>query len=157
MMTTAPGMPASSRRPPEVAVDLAHLATHAGLDLLGELLHRPLALEALELLETLETATDRRVVGQRAADPTLGHDRHAAALGLTRDDVLDLTLRAHEEDLRTLGSHAHEEVAGPQQTLDGLAQVDDVDEVALAVDERAHLGVPVAGLMAEVNPRSTSC
>ena len=34
---------------------------------------------------------------------------------------------------------------------DGLGEVDDVDPVALREDERAHLGIPAAGLVAEVN------
>ncbi len=34
---------------------------------------------------------------------------------------------------------------------DGLGEIDDVDPVALGEDERAHLGIPAAGLMAEVD------
>src|SRR5204863_1094957 len=34
----------------------------------------------------------------------------------------------------------------------GLEQVDDVDAAALAVDEAAHLRIPAARLMAEVDP-----
>jgi hypothetical protein len=40
---------------------------------------------------------------------------------------------------------------GTQETPDGLTQVDDVDQVSLAVDVRPHLGVPPAGPVAEVD------
>jgi hypothetical protein len=36
--------------------------------------------------------------------------------------------------------------------LDRLLQIDDMDAVALAEDELAHLRVPAPGLMTEVNP-----
>jgi len=45
---------------------------------------------------------------------------------------------------------AHEPVGGVDP-LQGLLQVDDVDAVALPEDEAAHLGVPAAGLVAEVD------
>src|SRR5439155_26977008 len=38
------------------------------------------------------------------------------------------------------------------QPLDCLGEVDDVDPVALREYERAHLGIPAAGLVAEMDP-----
>ena len=40
---------------------------------------------------------------------------------------------------------------GGLDALQGLLQVDDVDAVAIAVDEALHLRVPAAGLVAEVD------
>ena len=37
------------------------------------------------------------------------------------------------------------------EVLDGLGEIDDVDPVALGEDERAHLGIPAARLVAEVD------
>ena len=52
---------------------------------------------------------------------------------------------------RPAGQLAGELLRVVQQPL-GLLQVDDVDAAALAEDEAAHLGVPAARLVAEVNP-----
>ena len=43
------------------------------------------------------------------------------------------------------------ECARPLEQLDGLHQVDDVDPVALAEDVAAHLRMPAAGLVAEMD------
>ena len=40
---------------------------------------------------------------------------------------------------------------GDVEPLDGLGEVDDVDPVALREDERAHLGIPAASLVAEMD------
>src|SRR5439155_18817033 len=67
------------------------------------------------------------------------------------DRVARLLLGAHEQH----GPAAVSEVAGERLRLReqrrGLDQVDDVDAAALAVDEAAHLWVPAARLVAEVN------
>ena len=77
--------------------------------------------------------------------------RHAGGLGDVLDRVAGLLLRAHEEhDAAALGELAGELLGLVEQAL-GLEQVDDVDAAALAVDEAAHLGVPAAGLVAEVH------
>src|SRR5205085_1971865 len=62
-----------------------------------------------------------------------------------------------------LGAHEHYQAAarddlrdvlvGPQQAADGFAQVDDVDQVPLAVDVRPHLRVPPAGSVPVVDAR----
>src|SRR5262249_21353632 len=78
---------------------------------------------------------------------------HGAAGGLTLDGFLGLALGADEQDQAALGGELHQVAVGAQQAADGLPQVDDVDEVALAVDERPHLGVPTAGPVPEVNTR----
>ena len=44
------------------------------------------------------------------------------------------------------------ELQGVLEDLDRLLQVDDVDAVALAVDEFLHLRVPPLGLVAEMHP-----
>ena len=46
---------------------------------------------------------------------------------------------------------ADSELLRVEQRLLGLEKVDDVDAVDLAVDETAHLRVPTAGLVSEVD------
>ena len=46
-----------------------------------------------------------------------------------------------------------DDLDGFAQLLDGQREIDDVDPVTLLKDERLHLGVPAARLMAEVNAR----
>ena len=72
-------------------------------------------------------------------------------VGVALDGLLRLLLRAHEEHgAAVLDRAAHEPVGGVDATQ-RLLEVDDVDAVALAEDESAHLRVPAAGLVAEVN------
>jgi len=76
---------------------------------------------------------------------------HIAAQGLVLDGLLSLLLGTHEQQgLAILGQLAHE-VIGLLQLLYGLLQVDDIDAVALRVNVGSHLGVPAAGLVAEVD------
>jgi hypothetical protein len=78
---------------------------------------------------------------------------HAAPGGLGLDRLLRLLLGAHEQDRPAAGGGALHEVEGVVQELDRLLQVDDVDAVAGSEDVLLHLGVPPAGLMAEVDAR----
>ena len=77
--------------------------------------------------------------------------RHAGLGGDLGDGVAGLLLRADEQDGAAAAGDARREVASVPEELVRLQQVDDVDPLGLAVDETAHLGVPAAGLVAEVN------
>src|SRR5262249_18270483 len=105
----------------------------------------------LQLLQPLEAVADGAVVGQGTAQPALADVGHAAALGLALDGLLGLARGADGEGQAALGGGLGEVAAGPREPADGLTQVDDVDEVALAVDERPHLGVPPTGTVPEVD------
>ena len=50
-----------------------------------------------------------------------------------------------------VGGQVADELLGLAEQLDRLAQVDDVDAVALAEDELLHLRVPALRLVAEVD------
>jgi hypothetical protein len=76
---------------------------------------------------------------------------HAAALRLALDQPLRLAFRADEDHVLAGGRHLREEVARAHETLDRLADVDDVDQVALAEDERLHLRMPTADPVPEVD------
>ena len=75
----------------------------------------------------------------------------SARVASWRDRLLGLLLRADEEDLVAAGDGLADELERDVQALDGLGEVDDVDPVALGEDERLHLGIPAAGLVAEVD------
>ena len=119
--------------------------------LVGSRLELALFLELAQFVHALDAVLDGGEVGQQAAQPAVGHVGHAHAVGLFADDVLALLLGAHEQDRAApAGDVAHEVVRRVEQD-GGLLQVDDVDAAPLGEDVGLHLGVPPAGLVAEVD------
>ena len=117
----------------------------------GSSVELALVAQAAQLVQVLDPLGDRAPVGEQAAEPAVVDVRHADALGLLLDGVLGLLLRADEEDgAAALGEVAHEALR-LLEALERLLQVDDVDAAALAEDEAAHLRVPAARLVAEVD------
>ena len=70
---------------------------------------------------------------------------------LKGDGVLRLLLRADAQHGAAAGRQALDEFVGVLDQLGRLLEVDDVDPAALGEDEPAHLRVPAAGLVAEMN------
>ena len=60
-------------------------------------------------------------------------------------------LGADEQHLAAVGDHAAHEVRRVLVQRQRLLEVDDVDLVAFAEDERGHLRVPEAGLVSEMD------
>src|SRR5438270_6208939 len=78
-------------------------------------------------------------------------ERHVGGFRDILDRVARLLLGADEQHrAATVGERARELLRLREQAL-RLEQVDDVDAAALAMNEAAHLGVPAARLMAEVD------
>jgi len=76
---------------------------------------------------------------------------HAGRLGDFLDRVAGLLLGADEEDRPTaVGDGAGEELGLVEELL-RLEEVDQIDAGPLAMDEAAHLWIPAARLVAEVN------
>src|SRR5204862_7316439 len=98
-------------------------------------------------------ALNGREVGEQAAQPALVHEVHAAALRLFGDDVLRLTFGPDEQDCASFGGKVRHEFFGLAEQLHRLAEVDDVDAVALAEDVLLPLRVPALGLVAAAPPR----
>src|ERR1019366_3104337 len=67
------------------------------------------------------------------------------------DGVAGLLLGAHEQHRSAAVGNGPGELLGLGEQALSLEQVDDVDAAALTEYEAAHLGVPAARLMAEVN------
>lgn len=76
---------------------------------------------------------------------------HTAAFGFFFDGVAGLAFGSDKEDVFALGDNLLDELFSPEQSLDGLLDVDDVDHVALAMDVGFHFGVPSGDPMAEMN------
>ena len=110
-----------------------------------------LGLVAFEVVQAADALVDRLEVGQQAAEPAVVDVRHVGRLGDLLDRVARLLLGADEQDrAAAVGERAGELLRLREQRL-RLEQIDDVDAAALAIDEAAHLGVPAARLVAEVN------
>ncbi len=148
------GQLVQSADPPEVALELLQLPGVAERLLLRHRVEVAGLLHGLEFLHPLDPGGDGLEVGEHAAQPALVHVRHPAGLGVDGDRPLGLLLGTDEEDGAAPG---HEVADVPVGLLDAphrLAQVDQVDPVALPEDEPAHLGVPPAGLVPEVDARA---
>ena len=79
------------------------------------------------------------------------HVRHADPLRVLLDRVLRLLLRADEEHVAAALADVARERGRLFDELERLLEVDDVDAPALAEDEAAHLRIPAARLVAEVD------
>ena len=150
-MKMAPGRRFILRIPPSVPWSLVISSVSLAASFLVIRSKSPFGLARLELLEQPDPLLDRHEVGQHAAEPALVDVRLVGAGRLLGDRLLGLLLRADEEDLVAAGDGLAHELEGDVEALDGLGEIDDVDAVALGEDERLHLGVPAAGLVAEVD------
>ena len=106
------------------------------------------ALVVLHLRDALRHGLE---VGEHAAEPTLVHIRHAATLGVTTNRVLGLLLCAHKHDRAAVGHEIADEAVRGFDATKGLLEIDDVNAIALTVDESLHLRVPAAGLMTKMH------
>ena len=75
----------------------------------------------------------------------------AAALGGVGDRLLRLALGADQKNAPAARYDIPDRLQALVQHRFALLEVDDVDPVADAENVRRHLGVPPAGMMAEVN------
>jgi len=152
---TAPGagQPDHLLHPREVLLQLGSLTVEEEPLLLRVELEGVLLLPPLELLQASNLLPDRLEVGQHTAEPALRDVEAVRPLGLLLEDVAKLVLRADEEE--TVASHDHlaSRALRILEAVQRLAEVDDVDPVAFGEDELAHLRVPPAGLVSEVDAR----
>ncbi len=90
-------------------------------------------------------------VGEQSPQPTLVYVWHLAAIGPFLNRVAGLLLGADEQHGSAAAGQLAGEAPGVLKQRLGLKQIDDVDPIQLAEDEAAHIGIPTAGLVAEVN------
>ena len=137
--------------PPRFREILAFLPPELGLHLFGVVVDLARLLDAVELFEALEALADGAEVRQRAAEPALGDVVHADVGDVLLDDAAGLPLGSDEQHVLALRDGLGQKLASQQEPLDGLLDVDDVDLVALAINVRRHLRVPVRGTVSEVD------
>ena len=102
-------------------------------------------------MQPADALADGLEVRQQATEPAVVDIRHVGGLCDLLDGVARLLLGADEQHgAAAVGERAGELLRLREQRL-RLEQIDDVDAAALAKDKAAHLGVPAARLMAEVN------
>src|SRR5260221_1649249 len=105
----------------------------------------------LELLHALELLLDRLEVREQPTEPPLGDVHRVATLRFLLHDAGHLRLRAHEQDAVAARHDVAHQLLRDLELTEGLLKVDDVDPVALGENEAAHLGIPPAGLVSEVD------
>ncbi len=108
-------------------------------------------LVAFEVVQAADALADRLEVRQQAAEPAVVDERHAGGFGDVLDRVARLLLGADEQHGPAAVGERAGELLRLVQRRGGLEQIDDVDAAALTMDEAAHLGVPAARLVAEVD------
>src|ERR1043166_2559048 len=130
-----------------LALEAEHFFLGERVDDLGIVFH------LLELAQPLDALADRREVRERAAEPAVLNVEHAAALGLFLGGFLRLFFRADKEQIPAAGREVADVPGRRLEHRHGLLEIDDVNAVARAENIGAHLGVPAARLVAEVDPR----
>ena len=135
----------------EVLVELGEFLLEEGDLFLREAVPGAIGLLGLEFTKPLDAGGDGAEVGEGSAEPTVGDVEGARADGFINHDLLGLGFGSDEEDLATAFDDGAEGLVGSIGALDRLVEVDDVDAVAGAIDELAHLGVPATGLVSEVD------
>ena len=97
-----------------------------------------------EFFESLEAIANRAVIREGAAEPALGDIGHIGPLGFALDQFLGLTLGANEQNQPALADDLRQVTVAAKQSANAFPEVDDVDEIALAVNVRPHFRVPAA-------------
>ncbi len=104
----------------------------------------------VELAEALDRGGNRLPVGQHAAEPTGVDVILRRARGGVGDRVLRLPLGADEQHATAARDRIGHRLQRLVQQRHRLGEIDDVDVVAGAKDERCHLRVPAVRLVTEM-------
>ena len=140
------------RIPLEVPPDLSPFSRE-GRNHLLRVRKRLLAVErVLELFQPFQSASDRPKIGERSPNHRSVTYGIPGAVALLDQRVGRLALGANEQDQAIRRGDPVKELDRAQQTANSLFQVDNVNQVALAVNVRLHLGIPPADPVTVVNP-----
>ena len=135
----------------QALLELLSLAIQAQDFLLGEALETTFRRHFLQRHKAFDGLANSLVIRQHAAQPPLADERHLAANRMIAHRVACRALGAHEKHLAAVCDRSFHESVGLASHRQALLEVDDVDSVSLAEDERSHLRVPVAGLVTKVH------
>ena len=106
-----------------------------------------------QLLEALDRLLHGLEVGEHPAEPAVVHVVLPGARGLELHRRLRLALGADEQQLAAASGRLAHEIERRPEARQRLVEIEDVDAVALAEQERLHARVPASGLMPEVDAR----
>src|SRR6185437_2821209 len=135
----------------ERSLQLVALTTTGQHFVLDQLLEAAIGLGRFQLLQARNGLLHGTEVGQHAAEPARGDERHAGACSLFGQRLARRTLGADEQDGAALLRQPRQEIHRVGEQRQGLFEIDDVDLAAGAEDVRGHLGVPVTGLVTEMD------
>jgi len=109
--------------------------------------------QRFKLFQTIQAIANRAEIRQRAAQPAIGNAWLSATGAFALNGLRSLALRADEENQAAAGGNLFQIFFCSQQAANGFAHIDNMDQIAAAVDVGPHLGIPTAGAVAEVNSR----
>ena len=135
----------------KTALELRQLALHRQAFFLTDAIEAAGIDEGFQLLEPFDRFLDGTEIREHSAQPTAVHIGHAAALCFSRDHFFRRTLGSHKQYGAPVGGHAAQKIARVAVQRKRLLEIDDMNLVAFAEDERCHLRIPIARLVAEMN------
>ena len=107
--------------------------------------------DLFHFLQAFDRNLDRLEVGQHAAEPPLIDIRHAGALCFLDNRVACLALGADEQDRAAVARKLPHKSGRCLKLIERALEIDDVNLVAVAENERRHFRIPEARLMSEMN------
>src|SRR6266568_1410802 len=137
----------------EAALQLGELALEVQPFFFRQLVEAAVLDHRFHILQPLDRLAHGLEVGEHPAEPSMIDVRGGAALGFLADNLARLAFGSDEQHAALVGGELAHEFHRLLVHHHGLFQVDDVDLVAVAEDERRHLRIPVAGLVAEMHAR----
>ena len=137
----------------EVLLELEPFAIEQQAFLLRIELKGVLLLATLKFFQAPDLLAYGLEVREHTAQPALGNEERSAALSVLLDDRAKLSLGANEEHPLAAKNHPPDNALRGLEAVQGLAQIDDVDAVFFREDELAHLRIPTASLVPEMDTR----
>jgi hypothetical protein len=137
----------------QASLELVLLAAHHRGFFLATFAERAVFGHLGEVREALDRAADGLEIGEHAAQPTLVDVGHVATLRFFLHSFARGTLGADEQHLAAVRHNALHEVRSVRVHGLRLLEVDDVDLVSFAENERSHFRVPETGLMSKMDAR----
>ena len=90
-------------------------------------------------------------IRQRATEPTLGYEERLTPFRLLPNDLLELSLRAYEQDAVAAHHHLAHQVLGQLDLTKGLLEIDEIDPGPLGENKPPHLGIPSPRLVPKMD------
>jgi hypothetical protein len=118
---------------------------------LGETVDAAILNHGIQFFQIVDSQLDRLEIGQHSAKPALVYEEHSTPLCFFQNSIPGLLLGPYEKHALPGRYGFRDELVGTLKEPDGPLQINDVDSVSGAKNERLHLGIPASGLMPEVD------